>query len=180
MEFVSCFPAFLQDFSTLFLAKTLEIWKKSWRNLGPKSKEILEKSKKKKEGSQQHPVFPGGHPSKYWLDSTLLNFSDRTRTGVFNVIWPLASERAKSSLFQSLVVLFRKWKRKVWDLSRVSGKIKVGFNQQHPVFPGGHPSKYWLDSTLLNFGDRTRTGVFNVIWPLAFGGLNLILFVLLL
>ena len=33
---------------------------------------------------------------------------------------------------------------------------------------------------MLNFGDRTRTGVFNVIWPLAFGGLNLILFVLLL
>ena len=43
--------------------------------------------------SQQHPVFPGGHPSKYWLSSTLLNFSDRTRTGVFNVIWPLASTR---------------------------------------------------------------------------------------
>ena len=40
---------------------------------------------------QQHPVFPGGHPSKYWLGSTLLNFSDRTRTGVFSVIWPLAT-----------------------------------------------------------------------------------------
>ena len=40
--------------------------------------------------SQQHPVFPGGHPSKYWLGSMLLNFSDRTRTGVFNMIWPLA------------------------------------------------------------------------------------------
>jgi hypothetical protein len=39
---------------------------------------------------QQHPVFPGGHPSKYWLGSMLLNFSDRTRTGVFNMIWPLA------------------------------------------------------------------------------------------
>ena len=45
---------------------------------------------------QQHPVFPGGHPSKYWLSSTLLNFSDRTRTGVFNVIWPLARERGKN------------------------------------------------------------------------------------
>jgi hypothetical protein len=40
--------------------------------------------------SQQHPVFPGGHPSKYWLGSMLLNFSGRTRTGVFNMIWPLA------------------------------------------------------------------------------------------
>ena len=57
---------------------------------------------------------------------------------------------------------------------------KVVFSQQHPVFPGGHPSKYWLDSTLLNFSDRTRTGVFNVIWPLAFEGLKFILFVLLL
>ena len=44
----------------------------------------------KKFWSQQHPVFPGGHPSKYWLGSMLLNFSDRTRTGVFNMIWPLA------------------------------------------------------------------------------------------
>ena len=57
---------------------------------------------KKKKICQQHPVFPGGHPSKYWLDSTLLNFSDRTRTGVFNVIWPLAFESDKFRVFQSL------------------------------------------------------------------------------
>ena len=50
--------------------------------------------------SQQHPVFPGGHPSKYWL--MLLNFSDRTRTGVFNMIWPLAraQENVNRLLFQ--------------------------------------------------------------------------------
>ena len=47
-------------------------------------------------------MFPGGHPSKYWLGSTLLNFSDRTRTGVFNVIWPLAFESHKFTLFQPL------------------------------------------------------------------------------
>ncbi|KAG8233047.1 hypothetical protein J437_LFUL004268 [Ladona fulva] len=34
--------------------------------------------------------------------------------------------------------------------------------QQHPVFPGGHPSKYYPGPTMLNFGDRTRTGVFIV------------------
>ena len=45
--------------------------------------------------SQQHPVFPGGHPSKYWLGSMLLNFSDRTRTGVFNMIWPLAKKMSR-------------------------------------------------------------------------------------
>ena len=49
-----------------------------------------------KKRSQLHPVFPGGHPSKYWLGSMLLNFSDRTRTGVFSMIWPLASEKDKS------------------------------------------------------------------------------------
>ena len=65
------------------------------------------------------------------------------------------------------------------SLRLVSGKTKDVFNQQHPVFPGGHPSKYWLDSTLLNFGDRTRTGVFNVIWPLAFEHSKLTLFVIL-
>ena len=57
-----------------------------------------EKAKKK---CQQHPVFPSGHPSKYWLGSTLLNFSDRTRTGVFSVIWPLAKVGAKHGLFES-------------------------------------------------------------------------------
>ena len=38
--------------------------------------------------------------------------------------------------------------------------------QRHLVFPGGHPSKYWPDPTLLNFADRTRSGAFNVVWSL--------------
>ena len=67
-----------------------------------------EKKRKRKMGnfakrlwSQQHPVFPGGHPSKYWLGSMLLNFSDRTRTGVFNMIWPLARVQENvDNLFQ--------------------------------------------------------------------------------
>ena len=59
----------------------------------------------KKMWCQQHPVFPGGHPSKYWLGSTLLNFSDRTRTGVFSVIWPLASERVEIKHFDPLTAL---------------------------------------------------------------------------
>ena len=66
--------------------------------------------KRTKKRSQQHPVFPGGHPSKYWLDSTLLNFSDRTRTGVFNVIWPLASTRRKCSLYQWILTQNQPWK----------------------------------------------------------------------
>ena len=61
---------------------------------------MMEKGPKKR--SQQHPVFPGGHPSKYWLDSTLLNFSDRTRTGVFNVIWPLGLVSSRFMILEPL------------------------------------------------------------------------------
>jgi hypothetical protein len=42
------------------------------------------------EKSQRHPEFPSGLPSKYYLGPMLLNFSDRTRTGVFNMVWPFA------------------------------------------------------------------------------------------
>ena len=48
--------------------------------------------------SQQHQEFPSGLPSKYYPGPMLLNFSDRTRTGVFNMVWPLTSKRAKYSL----------------------------------------------------------------------------------
>lgn len=44
-----------------------------------------------KQKCQQHPEFPGGHPSKYCPGPTLLNFCVRTGTGAFNVVWPLAS-----------------------------------------------------------------------------------------
>ena len=38
--------------------------------------------------------------------------------------------------------------------------------QQHQVFQGGHPSKHWRGSSLLNLGDRLVTGPFNPIRPL--------------
>ena len=37
--------------------------------------------------SLRHQVFPGGPPSKYYPGPTMLNFRDRTRTGVFIVVW---------------------------------------------------------------------------------------------
>jgi hypothetical protein len=40
-------------------------------------------------------------------------------------------------------------------------------SQQHLVFPGGLPSKYYPDPSLLNFGDLTRSGAFKLVWPLA-------------
>ena len=39
-------------------------------------------------------------------------------------------------------------------------------SQQHPVFQGGHPSKHWRFSSLLNLGDCLVTGPFNPIRPL--------------
>ena len=60
---------------------------KNEENKKERKTEKIERKKKEKEKCLQHPVFPGGHPSKYWPGSTLLNFGDRTRTGVFNVIW---------------------------------------------------------------------------------------------
>ena len=72
----------------------------------------------------QHHVFPGGHPSKYLHGSTVLNFSDQTRTGVFNMIWPQTFEEAS---FSQLTKIIR------------DGNAKC---LQHHVFPGGHPSKY--------------------------------------
>ena len=76
----------------------------------------------KKKWSQQHPVFPGGHPSKYWLDSTLLNFSDRTRTGVFNVIWPLAFERSKISVFEGPLTIGQTW---TLNFSNISSAVSL-------------------------------------------------------
>ena len=61
--------------------------------------------KSKEKASQQHLVFPGGHPSKYWLDPTLLNFADRTRSGVFNVVWSLAWRKVSELLLALTPIL---------------------------------------------------------------------------
>ena len=55
--------------------------------------------KEKVQKSQQHQEFPSGLPSKYCPGPMLLNFSDRTRTGVFNMVWPLARNERKTSAF---------------------------------------------------------------------------------
>ena len=52
--------------------------------------------------SQQHPVFPSGLPSKYYPGPMLLNFSDQTRTGVFNMVWPLTRKRVNNCLLKLL------------------------------------------------------------------------------
>ena len=57
----------------------MSVWKEEGET------EIMVEEKKKR--SLQHLLFPGGHPSKYLAGSTLLNFSDQTRTGVLSVVW---------------------------------------------------------------------------------------------
>ena len=52
------------------------------------------------------------------------------------------------------------WTHKFQIGNQIHNKIYL----QHMVFPGGHPFKYWPCPTLANFSDRTRTGIFNVIW----------------
>ncbi len=54
--------------------------------------------------SQQHQEFPSGLPSKYYPGPMLLNFSDRTRTGVFNMVWTLTRSEAKYYLFKQNIV----------------------------------------------------------------------------
>ena len=44
----------------------------------------------------------------------------------------------------------------------VKEEVIVKKSLHHQVFPGGHPSRYWPGPTMLDFGDRTRTGVFMV------------------
>ena len=101
----------------------------------------------------------------------MLNFSDRTRTGAFNVIWPLARERLIFVAQEPFAALCTKplltihWKecdqkhaiaiwggaKRVYDIREIFSSVKMhGLKkmakkercQQHPVFPGGHPSKY--------------------------------------
>ena len=81
-------------------------------------------------GCQQHPVFPGGHPSKYWLGSMLLNFSDRTRTGVFSVIWPLATLIAK---LEGLTLKI-KFKTVRWGLTEGWLKVRWALRTQIKIW----------------------------------------------
>ena len=67
-----------------------------WRNNG-----MTERMKDAKK-SQQHLVFPSGLPSKYYPGPMLLNFSDQTRTGVFNMVWPLTRNFGKNVSFKRL------------------------------------------------------------------------------
>ena len=74
--------------------------------VGTASKEALRSAKElkwKTKKSQQHQEFPSGLPSKYYPGPMLLNFSDRTRTGVFNMVWPLARGKANFTSYNHII-----------------------------------------------------------------------------
>ena len=54
----------------------------------------------------------------------------------------------------------------VHTTSNFSAKKAFSQCQQHPVLPYGHPSKYWLGSTLLNFSDCLESWSVPLIRPL--------------
>ena len=104
-------------------------------------------------------IGPGGHPSKYWLGSTLLNFSDQTRTGVFNVIWPLVKGKGKMCIDRLLWNFFKmaKYERTVNQMSMLllcycwnGPNFCKKTNSTQCSQAVTHPSTYWLVSTPWN------------------------------
>ena len=57
------------------------------------------------------------------------------------------------------------WTRNQAKKGQKENPCRAKRSLQQRVFPSGLPPQYWPVSTLLNFGDQTRPGVFNVIWP---------------
>ena len=75
----------------------------------------------------------------------LVFFSRSPTTATFTVFpsdWRMISIDFLKQIEEELLHTVKKWKT---DLTKC---------QRHLVFPGGHPSKYWPDPTLLNFADR--------------------------
>ena len=93
---VDCFAWEEKRFTNVKQQSMTKVLKqKRFTNVKQQSMTKVLKQKRFKRECHQHSVFPGGHPSKYWLSSTLLDFSDQTRTGIFSVIWPMAEAHAK-------------------------------------------------------------------------------------
>ena len=54
--------------------------------------------------SHRHTAFAGGNPSKYYRGANLVDFGDQTRTGIFKLLWPMATIVAK---FRYHILLYR-------------------------------------------------------------------------
>ena len=114
-------------------------------------------------------MFPGGHPSKYWRCPMLLNFSDRTRTGVFNMVWSQANTKWNFTIFTLMKPILSLEKGKHFILKQkfflegkntssiffffLSNGKKRKLSLQHNV--------YWHCPILLNLSVQMGTGVLN-------------------
>lgn len=64
---------------------------------------------KKWEKSQRHGVFPGGHPSKYYLRPSMLNFNGQMSIGVFIEVWALTKDQCLRALLKSYFSMRKKF-----------------------------------------------------------------------
>ena len=55
----------------------------------------IDRMRKEKVKSRQHPDFPGGHPPEYYPSLRLLNFTERTGYGVLSLRWPSTTLHVK-------------------------------------------------------------------------------------
>ena len=78
-----------------------------------------------------------------------------------HIFWP--KRQTRLCMKKQATLLYKLLLRNTERKERAANSSKMG-GLQHRVFPGGHPSRYWPGPTMLDFGDRTRTGVFMVVW----------------
>ena len=88
----------------------------------------------------------------------------------FRFGWGRAFQFSKKGDTQNCTIVFSQLIEKIVpDVSasflQQVGKANRTKSLRHQVFPGGPPSKYYPGPTMLNCCDRTRTGVFIVVWP---------------
>ena len=78
---------------------------------------------------------------------------------------PTSQERPDASItvLSNFTLPFLKTHHHHHHHSRVSLFFSKSLRQQHLDFPGGHPSRYYRDPTLLNCGDLTGPGAFSVV-----------------
>ena len=64
-------------------------------------------SNNKNEKRDGHQGFPRGHPPQYWPGPTMLDFGDRTGTGILTVVWPIPSNQPTCPQIRANVMHFR-------------------------------------------------------------------------
>ena len=101
----------------------------------PKSNSRLEADREK----TGHREFPGGPPSKYYPGPTMLNFRDRTGSGVFIVVWTCHDLESFLGVFYLSSLASRKHSKVGKPLSPWCPAGPFGVPGQAPRLPVGPP-----------------------------------------